>query len=126
MSIGAVILIVILVIVAALVIGGFLATRRRTSHDTAYEAHVAQADEALEVARAADKGWDREVLDGVVRRALTGERPEALFEEIHLVLVEDREGVDEDLAHFVAIGPNGEARVILVRHGGEWELDRIE
>ena len=121
-----VILIVVLLLLAALVLSGFVATRRRADHDTGYEAHVAEADEALEVARAADKGWDREVLDGVTRQALAGERPDQQFDEIHLVLVDDRDGMEQDRAHLVAIGPRGEARVVLARQAGTWKIDSVD
>jgi hypothetical protein len=46
---------------------------------------------------------------------------------MHLVLVDDRPGVEEDRAHMVAMGDDGQARVILTRDPqGEWILDRIE
>ena len=119
------VLVVLAVVIALLLIGGFLASRRR--YDAAdYVRHVAEADEALELARAADKGWDREALDEAARRALASERPGWSFDEVHLVLVDDRPGVAEDSAHLVATGPEGNARVILRRHEGAWTLDRVE
>ena len=125
MSTLTIVLVVLALVIALLVVGGFLATRRR--YDAAdYARHVAEADEALELARAADKGWDREALDEAARRALASERPGWSFDEVHLVLVDDRPGVAEDSAHLVATGSEGEARVTLRRHQGDWTLDRVE
>ena len=46
---------------------------------------------------------------------------------MHLVLVDDRPGVEEDRAHMLAMGDGGQARVVLTRDPqGEWILDRIE
>jgi len=43
------------------------------------------------------------------------------------VLVDDRPGVEEDRAHMLAMGDDGEARVVLTRNqDGEWILDRVE
>ena len=121
----------ILIVLAALVliflVGGALAIRRRERLQRPdYARHVAAADQALEAARAADKGWDRGVLEEAARRALARERQGWPYDDLHLVLVDDRPGVAEDCAHLVADGPEGAARVILVRHSGDWELERVE
>jgi hypothetical protein len=42
------------------------------------------------------------------------------------VLVDDRPGIEEDRAHFVAVGPDGRARVILAREGDRWIAERVE
>jgi hypothetical protein len=88
-----------------LLLGGFAgAARRRGRQAPHYEQNLAAADRALEQARAADKGWDRELLETAAREALAGERPGWDYTELALVLVDDRPGVTEDKAHFVASG----------------------
>ena len=120
-------LLVLVVVIALLVVTGLIASRRHYHVGTGeYAEHVREADEALERARAEDKGWDREALHAAARRALASERPGRAYDEVHLVLVEDRPGVGEDSAHLVATGSGGEARVVLRRHAGEWALDRVE
>jgi LPXTG-motif cell wall-anchored protein len=122
---------IILIIVAGLVLlgllGGYLATRRREHVQGGdFERHVAEADRALATARSADKGWDRARLEDAARSALTEAQPGAGIDELHLVLVDDRPGVEEDRAHFVAIGPGGERRVVLCREGDTWVAERVE
>ena len=48
-------------------------------------------------------------MEGVARSALSESRPDFSFGDLQLVLVEDRPGMEEDRAHFVALGPDGEA-----------------
>jgi hypothetical protein len=122
-----VVLIVVLVIVVVLAIGGTVASRRRDDRRApGYRRHLLEADEALERARAEDKGWDREILDGAARSALERERPGWAYDELHLILVEDREGVEEDRAHLVALAGDSEARVILRRRDGSWDAERVD
>lgn len=121
MSTATLIVLIIVVVVLALVLGGYLATRRREQLEApAYEAHVAAADHALEDARAADRGWDRALLEDAVRRALATERPGRRYDALHLVLVDDRPGAEDDRARFVAEGPDGRAQVELVRRERGW------
>ena len=126
MSTLAIVAIVVGAILALLFVGGLVASRRRVQ-GPAWERHIAEANEALEAARAEDKGWDRQVLDAVARQALERERPGFEARELHLVLVDDRPGVAEDAAHLVAAGPDGQARLVLRRDAsGDWSLDRLE
>jgi hypothetical protein len=57
---------------------------------------------------------------------VTEARPGWTFDELHLVLVDDRPGVDEDRAHFVAMGPDDQVRVILARQGDHWVAEGLE
>lgn len=126
MSVLAIVLIVIGVLALLLFIGGLLYSRRRLS-DPALEGHIRRADQALEEARANDRGWDRALLDEAARRMLAEQRPGFGVSQLHLVLVDDQPGVEEDRAHMLAMGDEGEARVVLTRDPkGEWVLDRIE
>lgn len=122
-----IVLIVVVVLIVAVFIGGLVASRRRAAAQAGgYERHVAEADQALEQARAADKGWDRAVLEMTAREALTARRPDWSYEELHLMLVDDRPGVEEDRAHFTAVGRDGEMRVVLVRGVDGWRPERVE
>lgn len=125
MSTLAIVLIAVGAVLLVLIVGGAIASRRRTDGD--YAEHVTAADHALEEARAADRGWERSVLEQTARAALERERPGWAYQELHLVLVDDRPGVVDDRAHLVAVGDGSEARLILTREaGGEWIVEGIE
>jgi len=115
------------VLVVVCFLGGLAASRRRAKRD-APEHHraVVAANRALARARAADKGWDRSVLEAAANAALALERPGWSCEEIHLVLVEDHAGVDRDRAHLLACGLDRDVRLVLARQGEGWRLDTIE
>jgi hypothetical protein len=127
MSTLGIILIVIGAVLLLLFIGGLIgASRRLQRGESDYSRHLAEADRALEQARAVDKGWDKPVLEAAAREALAAERPGWPYDELALVLVDDKPGVAEDRAHFVASGGDGEARVVLARRNGGWALERVE
>jgi hypothetical protein len=118
MSTLAVVLIVAFVVVVLLLVGGLTVARRRAQSEAPnYRAHLAAADRALEAARAADRGWDRQVLEDVARAALNERRPGWDFRTLDLVLVDDRPGVSEDRAQFEA--SDGDERVAIVLERGE-------
>jgi hypothetical protein len=122
----AIVLIVIVAVLALFFVGGLLVTRRRLARQD-FSADVARADRALEGARAADRGWDRALLDEAARQALATERPSLDWSTLHLVLVDDRPGVEEDRAHIVASGAERSARVILTRDSdGNWVAEAVE
>jgi hypothetical protein len=123
----AIILIALAAVVAlALVLGVLGAVARNRRQAGVWEEHVAAADSALEEARAADKGWQREVMEQAAREALEQSRSGWRYRDLHLVLVDDRPGVSEDRAHFVAVGDDGEARVLLRRQDDRWVAERVE
>ena len=127
MSVLAIVLIVVGAIVMLVLVGGFLATRRRAHEEEGrFDEHVAAADRALEEARAADKGWDRALLEDAALKAVADARPGWTIDELHLVLVDDRPGVTEDRAQFVAVGSGDELRVALARRDEGWVVERIE
>jgi hypothetical protein len=122
---------IILIVVAGLIVivfvGGVIGVRVRDRRNAAqFEPHVRAADAALEQARALDRGWDRAVMEEACRGALREQRPDLLYDDLHLVLVDDQPGVDEDRAHFVAVGPDGQARVVLSRTGDHWGPESVE
>ena len=104
-------------------VGGYVASRRRNED---WAQHVAEAEQALELAWAADKGWDPEVLHRSAREALGSHKPGFEYTDVHLVVVEDRPGVEEDKAQLVAVGQDGEARVVLARDAdGGWRVESV-
>jgi hypothetical protein len=128
MSTLAIVLIVGGAVIALLLVLGFLGARARDRRQAGtWAQHVAEADAALEQARAADRGWDKTVMEAAVQRALGESRPGWPYGDLHLVLVDDRPGTEEDRAHFVAMGDGGdEARVILAREGDHWSAERVD
>ena len=128
MSTLAIVLIVLGVIVLIAVVLGLLGARARDRYQAStWMRSVAEADAALEEARAEDKGWDREAMSIAARAALAESRPGWTFDELLLVLVDDRPGVEEDRAHFVAIhGNDEETRVVLARQGDRWVAESID
>ena len=100
--------------------------RERAGEHEHWSEHVAQAEEALEVAWAQDKGWDREMLHRSARDALGSHKPGWEYTDVHLVVVEDKPGVAEDRAHLVAVGEDGESRVVLARDAdGGWHVESV-
>jgi hypothetical protein len=127
MSTLAVVLIVAGIVVLIVFIGGLIAVRRRDEQQAgAYEQHVREADAALEQARALDRGWHRETMVEVARAALREQAPAHADDELHLILVDDQPGTDEDRAHFMAVGPDEHVRVVLTRAGDRWTAERVE
>ena len=54
-------------------------------------------------------------------------RPDWAPRDLLLVLVDDRPGIDEDRAHFVAVSDVGdEARVVLARQGDLWVAESVD
>jgi hypothetical protein len=126
MSTLAIVLIVIAAVFAVLFVGGYVMALRRRDRP-GWEEHIRQADLALEQARAADRGWDRELLDAAARSALAEQRPGFEPASLDLVLVDDRPGVEEDRAHMLASGPDEKVRLVLCRDAsGAWGCERIE
>jgi hypothetical protein len=122
-----IVLIALAVVVILFFIGGVLGARARNRRQAGvYEEHVRHADQALEEARASDRGWHRDTMEEAARAALAESRGGWDFEDLHLVLVDDRPGVEEDRAHFVAVAPDRECRVVLARDGDRWVAERVE
>ena len=121
--------IVLLVLAALLVlvfVGGLLGARRRDQVQAPdYARHLAEADHALEAARAEDRGWDREIMEQAVTLALEKEHPGVQFERIDLVLVDDRPGVEEDRAQFEAVAGDRRVRVTLARGDAGWHAEQV-
>ena len=126
MSVLQIILAVVAVLAILFFVGGLIAVRRRAREQApAYARHLSEADNALEQARASDRGWDRELMEDVARAALAREHPEATFERVDLVLVDDRPGVHQDRAHFEASDGKRQVRVVLGRDESGWAVEQV-
>jgi hypothetical protein len=127
MSTLAIVLIVVGATLALLFAGGLAYTvLRQRRNRSAYEHHIVAADRALERARASDRGWDRGRLERAARDAIAAGRPGEGFGAVQLVLVDDQPGTSEDRAHLVATADASEVRVVLLRRGDDWELERLD
>jgi hypothetical protein len=128
MSTLVVVLIIVGVLAVVIFIGGLIAVRRRDEQQAGvWVEHVRAADAALEQARALDRGWHRETMEEAARAALREQAPDHAYDELHLILVDDQPGVEEDRAHFVAVGPDKHRRVVLMRTGDDrWTAERVE
>ena len=122
----AIVLIVVGVVILLLLAGGLLGARRRDRRRApTYAEHLRQADHALEQARAADRGWDREVMERIVRDTLAHEHPGTVFDRIELVLVDDQPGVAEDRAHFEGVDGDRRVQVVIARSDSGWAPERV-
>jgi hypothetical protein len=126
MSVLAIVLIVIAAVLLVVFVGGYVIAGRRRDRP-GWEQRIRQADSALEQARAADRGWDRALIDAAARQALKDQRPGFEPSSLDLVLVDDRPGVEEDRAHLVAAGPGDSVRLVLARDAtGAWGVERVD
>ena len=125
-TLGIVLIVFGVVVLIALVLGLAGARARDRKLAPHWEEHVAAADSALEQARAADRGWHREVMEQAARDALQESRPDWPYRDLHLVLVDDRPGVEEDRAHFMAVADDREVRVVLGRQNDRWVAEQVE
>jgi uncharacterized protein (UPF0262 family) len=126
MSVLAIVLIVAAAVILLVLVGGTVAARRRArAGEGMFDESLAAADRALEEARAEDKGWDRDLLEEAARQAVAEARPGSSY-ELHLVLVDDRPGVTEDRAQFLAVEGDERIRVTLARRDEGWVPERID
>ena len=115
-----IVVLVIVVLVLILGIGGYIATGRRAARDDeALHKELDAANEALALARASDKGWERSLLDEACRAAFA-ERSAADIRELQLVQVVDKPGTDEDQAVFRVVTDHGSEYLHLDRRGDVW------
>ena len=120
MSVIVIIIVVLVLLVILLSVGGFVASQRRAErgHDDLLVA-VREADQALALAQAGDRGWERGVLEAAAREAFAA-RSHVEVRELMLVQVVDRPGTEEDQALFRVITDVGSEEILLVRHGDTW------
>jgi hypothetical protein len=115
-----IIILVVVVLVAVLIVGGYVITgRRQRADESALSTELVAANEALALARASDKGWERSLLETAVREAFA-ERSEAEIRDLQLVQVVDKPGTEEDQAVFRVVTDHGSEHLHLDRHGDTW------
>lgn len=123
----AIVLIAVNAVIIVFLVLGFVALRARDRRDAgSWEEAVRSADAALAQAATADRGWHREAMESAARLALEEERPGWRYDALHLVLVDDRPGIEEDRAEFVAVGNGDEVTVVLTRQGDRWSAERVD
>jgi hypothetical protein len=115
-----IIIVVVVLLVIVLGIGGYVAVgRRQRADEPELAAELEQANEALAIARASDKGWERSLLDEACRLAFA-DRSTAEIRELQLVQVVDKPGTEDDQAVFRVITDHGSEMVHLDRRGDAW------
>jgi S1-C subfamily serine protease len=115
-----IIILVIVVLVAVLIVGGYVITgRRQRADEGALSTELVAANEALALARASDKGWERSLLEEAVR-AEFAERSGAEIRDLQLVQVVDKPGTEDDQAVFRVVTDHGSEYLHLDRHGDTW------
>ena len=120
MSALEIVVIVIVLVVALLAVGGIVASgRRQRADDPALRTELETANEALALARATDKGWERSLLEEACRAAFA-QRSAAEVRELQLVQVVDKPGTEEDQAVFRVVTDHGSEHLHLDRHGDTW------
>jgi hypothetical protein len=121
MNIFAILLIVFVALILLLALGGAIATARRSAaREATLRRQIGEANEALALARAEDRGWDRDTLDAAARAAFTERYPGQPIDALLLVQVEDRPGIEEDVAVFHVVSGAAEKTITLGRRHGEW------
>jgi type II secretory pathway pseudopilin PulG len=119
-SVIAIIVVVFVLLVVLLIVGGLIANARRTrGQEDELRVAVREADHALALARAGDRGWDRELLEAAAREAFAARSPVEI-RELMLLQVVDRPGTEEDQALFRVITDAGSEDILLVRQGDTW------
>jgi hypothetical protein len=115
-----IVVIVVVLLVLVLGIGGYVASgRRHRADEGALKTELEAANEALALAHASDKGWERAILDEACRAAFA-DRSAAEIRELQLVQVVDRPGTEEDQAVFRVVTDHGSEYLHLDRHGDAW------
>jgi hypothetical protein len=116
----AVIVIVVLAVLVLLIVGGLIANARKTrAEDPELRANLREADRALALARAEDRGWDRGTLEAAAREAFAARSP-IEPRELQLLKVVDRPGTEDDQCVVRVVTDAGSEEILLVRSGGAW------
>jgi type II secretory pathway pseudopilin PulG len=116
----AIIILILVALLVLLIVGGVVANARRTrAEGDQLRATLMEADRALAQARAADRGWERGLLESAARDAFAVRSP-ADVRELQLLKVIDRPGTEEDQALFRVVTDAGSEEILLARHGDSW------
>ena len=115
-----IVIVVVVLLVIVLAIGGLIATgRRQREDDPALRAELEAANEALALAHATDKGWERSLLEEACRAAFA-DRSTAEIRELQLVQVVDKPGTEDDQAVFRVVTDHGSEYLHLDRRADAW------
>ena len=115
-----IVILAVILVIAALVVGGFVASgRRQRADEPGRRTELEAANQALAMARAEDRGWERSLLEEACRAAFA-ERSPAEIRELELVQVVDRPGKEEDQAVFRIVTEHGSEYLHLDRRGDAW------
>lgn len=116
-TVDIVLLVLVAAIVVVVVVGIRIARRRQEAGEATLSARLGQANDALAQAHAADKGWDRALMERAARQAGGAHGDH----ELRLVQVIDRPGTEADEALFHAVGADGHVHEVrLGREGDGW------
>jgi hypothetical protein len=116
----AIVIIVVVAVLLLLFVGGVIANGRRArQEDPELRVALREADQALAVARAEDRGWDRSAIETAARDAFAARSP-VEPRELQLVKVVDRPGIENDQCVFRVVTDVGSEEIVLVRSGGVW------
>ena len=120
MSVFAIVIIIVVGVLVLLIVGGVVANARRTRDEAGdMRATLREADHALALARAEDRGWERSALEAAARDAFAARSPVDV-RELLLLKVIDRPGTEDDQALFRVITDVGSEELLLARHGDDW------
>jgi hypothetical protein len=126
MPLWLIIVLAVLAVLLVLAVGGIIARRMQLKRtESLFHERLERANHDLAEAAAADRGWDREVLEAAARRIYAEQRGR---EPTQLLLVEvlDRPGTDQDQAIFQAEAEGTRQQLALGRRDGEWVLAELE
>ena len=122
----AIVLGVIVVLVILLAVGGMIARRRQLESTRGrFDRHLAQVNEELAAAHAADRGWARENLEAAARGAYAAQRDGAEPEQLTLVQIVDPPGTEDDKAVFRVTAGGRDEHLTLGRRGGDWVFEQL-
>jgi hypothetical protein len=122
----AIVLGVFVALVIVLAVGGVYARRRQLERSSGrFDRHLAQVNEELAAAHAADRGWAREGLEAAARAAYASERDGAEPDRLMLVQIVDPPGTEDDKAVFRVHAGGRDEHLTLGRRGGDWVFEQL-
>jgi hypothetical protein len=118
---------VLVLLIVLLAVGGVIARNRQLERTRGrFDENLAQVNEDLAAAHAADRGWARDTLDEAARAAWAQERPGEEPEQLMLVQIVDNPGTDEDKAVYEVAAGGRTQRLTLGRRDGAWIHEALE
>ena len=118
---------VALLLIVVLAVGGVIARNRQLERTRGrFDENLAQVNEDLAAAHAADRGWAREAIDEAARAAWAQERPGEEPGEFTLVQIVDNPGTEEDKAVYEVAAGGRTHRLTLGRRDSAWVHEALE